>query len=50
MEVGLAAAEKIKKVHGKEYAVGTGPDILCKSSRSLLVLDSSELAAPEVWL
>ena len=32
MDVGLAAAEAIKKVHGKHYKVGTSPDILCKSA------------------
>ncbi|XP_076004950.1 carboxypeptidase O-like [Genypterus blacodes] len=34
MEVGLAAAEAIKKVHGKEYRVGTSPDILYPNSGS----------------
>ena len=32
MDVGLAAAEAIKKVHGKHYKVGTSPNILCKSA------------------
>lgn len=30
MEVGLAAARAIKKVHGMNYTVGTSPDVLCK--------------------
>ena len=30
MEVGLAAAKAIEKVHGMKYEVGTGPKILCK--------------------
>lgn len=30
MEVGQAAAEAIKKVHGKTYTVGASPDVLCK--------------------
>ncbi|KAG7503808.1 carboxypeptidase O-like [Solea senegalensis] len=34
MEVGLAAAEAIKEVHGMEYAVGTSPAILYPNSGS----------------
>ncbi|CAK6971049.1 carboxypeptidase O [Scomber scombrus] len=34
MEVGLAAAEAIKKVHGKEYVVGTSPNVLYPNSGS----------------
>ncbi|XP_030006425.1 carboxypeptidase O-like [Sphaeramia orbicularis] len=34
MEVGLAAAEAIKKVHGKQYTVGTSPDVLYANSGS----------------
>ncbi|XP_073318725.1 carboxypeptidase O-like [Pagrus major] len=34
MNVGLAAAEAIKKVHGKEYRVGTSPAILYANSGS----------------
>ncbi|KAF7664153.1 hypothetical protein LDENG_00187290 [Lucifuga dentata] len=34
MEVGLAAAEAIKKVHRKEYIVGTSPDVLYANSGS----------------
>ncbi|XP_034533820.1 carboxypeptidase O-like [Notolabrus celidotus] len=34
MEVGLAAAEAIKKVHGMDYTVGTSPDILYEFSGS----------------
>ncbi len=30
MEVGLAAAKAITAVHGKNYKVGTSPDILCE--------------------
>jgi len=30
MEVGLAAANAIKAVHGKSYKVGTSPDVLCE--------------------
>lgn len=30
MEVGLAAADAIKKVHGMSYTVGTSPNVLCK--------------------
>lgn len=30
MEVGSAAAEAIKKVHGMNYTVGTSPEVLCK--------------------
>ncbi|KAJ3584810.1 hypothetical protein NHX12_015305 [Muraenolepis orangiensis] len=32
MEVGLGAAEKMKKVHGMSYEVGTSPDILYPDS------------------
>lgn len=32
MDVGLAAADAIKKVHGKDYTVGASPDVLCKSA------------------
>nr|XP_046238780.1 carboxypeptidase O [Scatophagus argus] len=34
MEVGLAAAEAIKKVHGKHYTVGASPDVLYPNSGS----------------
>ncbi|KAG9262230.1 carboxypeptidase O-like [Astyanax mexicanus] len=34
MEVGLAAAKAIKAVHGKEYVVGTSPDVLYANSGS----------------
>ncbi|XP_054610944.1 carboxypeptidase O [Dunckerocampus dactyliophorus] len=34
MDVGLGAAEVIKKVHGKTYRVGTSPDILYANSGS----------------
>ncbi|XP_061910696.1 carboxypeptidase O-like, partial [Entelurus aequoreus] len=34
MEVGLGAAEAIKKIHGKIYRVGTSPDILYPNSGS----------------
>ncbi|GAA6216110.1 carboxypeptidase O [Lates japonicus] len=34
MKVGLAAADAIKKVHGKNYTVGTSPDILYPNSGS----------------
>ncbi|KAJ3584271.1 hypothetical protein NHX12_014767 [Muraenolepis orangiensis] len=34
MEVGLGAAEKMKKVHGMSYEVGTSPDILYPNSGS----------------
>nr|XP_057908549.1 carboxypeptidase O-like [Doryrhamphus excisus] len=34
MDVGLGAAEAIKKVHGKTYKVGTSPDILYANSGS----------------
>lgn len=30
MDVGLGAAEAIRKVHGMNYTVGTSPDVLCK--------------------
>lgn len=29
MKVGLEAAESIRKVHGKNYTVGSSPDVLC---------------------
>ncbi|XP_074520809.1 carboxypeptidase O-like [Halichoeres trimaculatus] len=34
MEVGLAAADAIKKVHGMNYTVGTSPDVLYPNSGS----------------
>ncbi|XP_070813918.1 carboxypeptidase O [Chaetodon trifascialis] len=34
MEVGLAAADEIKKVHGMEYTVGTSPAVLYANSGS----------------
>lgn len=34
MEVGSAAAEAIKKVHGMNYTVGTSPEVLCKWANS----------------
>lgn len=30
MDVGLGAADAIRKVHGMNYTVGTSPDVLCK--------------------
>lgn len=34
MEVGLGAADAIRKVHGMNYTVGSSPDVLCKSLRA----------------
>ncbi|XP_035533513.1 carboxypeptidase O [Morone saxatilis] len=34
MDVGLAAADAIRKVHGKTYTVGTSPDVLYPNSGS----------------
>ncbi|XP_034533822.1 carboxypeptidase O-like isoform X2 [Notolabrus celidotus] len=34
MEVGLAAADAIRKVHGKNYTVGTSPDVLYPNAGS----------------
>ncbi|TMS11876.1 carboxypeptidase O isoform X1 [Larimichthys crocea] len=34
MDVGLAAADAIKKVHGKDYTVGASPDVLYPNSGS----------------
>lgn len=35
MEVGLAAADAIRQVHGKNYTVGTSPAVLCKYMHKL---------------
>lgn len=36
MDVGLGAAEAIRKVHGMNFTVGTSPDVLCKCTLLLV--------------